>query len=670
MKTHTNELIHSSSPYLLHHAHNPVNWVEWSEEAFLKAKKERKLVLISIGYSACHWCHVMEKESFMDEEVAALMNEHLICIKVDREERPDIDQIYMTAVQLMTQQGGWPLNCFTLPDGRPIYGGTYYPKENWIKIIQQLQEVFQSNPSKVEEYAQHLKSGIAQTEIIEKQDFIQTIKSDQLINLVQLWKRNFDFEYGGNQGAPKFMMPNNLEFLLRFGKQFDDSTCLNHVHKTLHKMAFGGIYDQIGGGFARYAVDEIWKVPHFEKMLYDNAQLLSLYAQAYTHKKSEVYKQLIEQTIAWANQEMRHKDNGYYSAIDADSEGVEGKFYTWTKEELERVLKDDEKWVMDFYNINPSGYWENGRYIFLRSSSLRDWCDKNNLLYDEYQTKLKHIHQKLNSIRNQRIRPGLDDKQLTSWNAMMVIGLLHAGLALQNKSYIEEAVKTAEWIRDFQYNPQTGQLYRTRKDKTSRIEGFLEDYAHTIQAFIALFEVTFDPQWINLAKKLTTFAFSHFYDKKSNMFFFTDENTDLIVRSIEVNDNVIPSSNSIMAHNLFALSKIFQQNTYREQAQQMLSNIFHQMPSYGSAYSNWGLLTLSFTQAYFEVVISGEDAVQKRFELGQYYLPNAVFIGGKDIDTPILKGKEYTKESTFYVCQNFTCQAPTQSLTEVLKQIV
>lgn len=325
---------------------------------------------------------------------------------------------------------------------------------------------------------------------------------------------------------------------------------------------------------------------------------------------------------------------------------------------------------MDFYNINPSGYWENGRYIFLRSSSLRDWCDKNNLLYDEYQTKLKHIHQKLNSIRNQRIRPGLDDKQLTSWNAMMVIGLLHAGLALQNKSYIEEAVKTAEWIRDFQYNPQTGQLYRTRKDKTSRIEGFLEDYAHTIQAFIALFEVTFDPQWINLAKKLTTFAFSHFYDKKSNMFFFTDENTDLIVRSIEVNDNVIPSSNSIMAHNLFALSKIFQQNTYREQAQQMLSNIFHQMPSYGSAYSNWGVLTLSFTQAYFEVVISGEDAVQKRFELGQYYLPNAVFIGGKDIDTPILKGKEYTKESTFYVCQNFTCQAPTQSLTEVLKQIV
>jgi len=670
MIKHTNELIHSSSPYLLQHAHNPVHWVEWSEEAFLRAKKEGKLVLISVGYSACHWCHVMEQESFMDVDVAELMNQHLVCIKVDREERPDVDQIYMTAVQLMTQHGGWPLNCFALPDGRPIYGGTYFPKENWKKIIHNLWEVYQNNPEKVEEYAQHLKDGIAQTELIEKRPLIQKINPSELIELVQLWKQNFDFEHGGNNGAPKFMMPNNLEFLLRFGKQYKDTTCLNHVHKTLEKMAFGGIYDQIGGGFSRYAVDEIWKIPHFEKMLYDNAQLLSVYAQAYQHKKSDVYKQIIEQTIAWANREMRHEDKGYYAALDADSEGVEGKFYTWTKEELDAVLEIDEEWIKDFYSVNSSGHWENERYILLRSLSLQDWCEKNGFPHEEYQEKLELIHQKLTALRNQRTRPGLDDKQLTSWNALMVKGLIDAGLALQNRTYIEEAKKTACWIKDFQYNAATGQLYRTRKGNTSKINGFLEDYAHVIQAFIALFEVTFEKQWIDFAKKLTDFAILHFYDETSKMFFFTNEDTDLIVRNIEINDNVIPSSNSVMANNLFKMSKIFHAISYQEKAQQMLSNIYYKMSSYGSAYSNWGILTMSFATPYFEVVISGKDASNKRFKIGQHYVPNVVFIGGEDANTPFLTNKVFTEESTIYVCENFTCRTPTQSIEEVINQII
>lgn len=669
MAKHTNELINSSSPYLLQHAHNPVNWVEWSEAAFEKAKKENKLILISVGYSACHWCHVMERESFENEEVAELMNEHLICIKVDREERPDVDQIYMNAVQLMTQQGGWPLNCFALPDGRPIFGGTYFKKDQWMDVIDQLWNTYRKDKKRVLDYAKQLTEGVINSELVEALEPIHEFDPAPLTEMVQKWKRSFDFDEGGNNRAPKFPMPNNYEFLLRYGVQNIDQTVVNHAHKTLRKMALGGIYDQLGGGFSRYSVDALWKVPHFEKMLYDNGQLLSVYAKAYQQSGEELYKDVIDQTVEWLMREMRNSDYGFYSALDADSEGVEGKYYTWTKEELKALLREDYDWFAEFYNVNPTGYWEDGVYILLRSHTKNEWCELKNIEPKDFDKQLETIHQKLNSARDKRIRPGLDDKQLTAWNAMAIKGLADAGLALQNENYIQEAKNTANWILEHQMNEETGQLYRTRKDGVSKINGFLEDYANVIDAFIALYETTFEKIWIDKASQLMDFTIAHFFDDNSKMFFFTDKDTDLITRKLEVNDNVIPASNSIMARNLFSLSKLYHSSKYEAMSQQMLSNLYDQIPKYGSGYSNWGMLALSFAAPFYEVAITGEDATEKRFELGKSYTPNAIYAGGKSRTIPFLQDKSFTTESTFYVCENFTCQAPTQSVVETLMKL-
>ncbi|HLV42681.1 MAG TPA: thioredoxin domain-containing protein [Brumimicrobium sp.] len=669
MKKYTNDLINSSSPYLLQHAHNPVNWVEWSEEAFTKAKEEGKLVLISVGYSACHWCHVMEHESFESEEVAELMNKHLVCIKVDREERPDVDQIYMNAVQLMTQQGGWPLNCFALPDGRPIFGGTYFPKESWMDIIQKLWKTYQEDFPRVEEYARQLTEGVINSELVEAVTPSKDFDPDTITLMVQKWKQIFDFEDGGNDRAPKFPLPNNYEFLLRYGHQYDDKTVLNHTHKTLQKMAFGGIYDQLGGGFSRYSVDHLWKVPHFEKMLYDNGQLLSIYAKAYLHENKLLYKNTIDQTIEWMLREMRHKDNGFFSALDADSEGVEGKYYTWTKAELKEILNDDFDWFKDFYNINDLGYWEDNQYILMRTQTKEEWCAKSNVSLSDFEAHLQRAREKLNRVRNKRVRPGLDDKQLTSWNAMAIKGLAEAGLALQNNKYIEEAKKTAQWLINNQLNSENGHLYRTRKDGHSKINGFLEDYANVIDAFIVLYEVTFEKQWIDEAKSLMDFTIDHFFDVQSKMFFFTDKDTDLLTRKLEINDNVIPASNSIIANNLFKLGKLFHSSEYEAMAKQMLSNLYAQLPSYGSGYSNWGLLALSLTDKFYEIAITGEDAKDVRFEMGEQYIPNAIYSGGREINTPFLQDKAFTKDSTIYICEDYACQAPTQSLSEALLKL-
>ena len=366
MEKYTNALVNESSPYLLQHAHNPVNWVPWADDVFERAEKEGKLVLISVGYSACHWCHVMEHESFEDEEVAALMNKFFINVKVDREERPDVDQVYMTAVQLMTQKGGWPLNCFTLPDGRPIYGGTYFPKEQWMHILKSLQHTFTNELPKVQEYAKNLHEGIIASELIdipsEKLDF----EEEKLTELMQRWSKMFDWNDGGNSRAPKFPLPSNLNFLLDYGINAKNNKAIDHVELTLDKMALGGIYDQIGGGFSRYSVDMLWKVPHFEKMLYDNGQLLSTYSKGYRQFKKPLYKRLVSQTIDWLEREMLDESGAFFSALDADSEGVEGKFYVWKKEELDAVLSKDDTWVYDFYQVNQRGYWEEDNYILLR----------------------------------------------------------------------------------------------------------------------------------------------------------------------------------------------------------------------------------------------------------------------------------------------------------------
>ena len=669
MEKYTNALIHESSPYLLQHAHNPVNWVSWSDDAFEQAKRQNKMVLVSVGYSACHWCHVMEHECFEDEEVAALMNKFFICIKVDREERPDVDQVYMAAVQLMTQKGGWPLNCFTLADGRPIYGGTYFPKEQWMHILKSLQHTFENDKDKVEEYAEHLHEGIKNSELIKEAKKVELFSEEKLHELVLRWSRNFDTMEGGDSRAPKFPLPNNYEFLLHYGVKYQNEKVLNHVELTLDKMAMGGIYDQVGGGFSRYSVDMLWKVPHFEKMLYDNGQLLSLYSEAYKYFKKPLYKRIVFQTIAWLQNEMLTKDGAFYSALDADSEGDEGKFYCWDKEEMRKVLGDDFNWVSDFYNLNQRGYWEEEKYIPLRTESDKYFAQKMNWSSEEFEINISRINQKLVDERSHRIRPGTDDKCLTSWNAMAIKGLCTAYSAFGEEEFLHLAIKNARWIVKSQLT-NDGKLFRTYKNGKSTIDGFLEDYAHVISAFIGLYEVTFDSEWLEKAIQLTEITVEEFQDEKSKMFFFTSNSTQLIARKMELNDNVLPASNSVMAHNLFRLSHLYYNESYTNIAQQMLANVYDGMEMYGSSYSNWGSLLLNIVNDYYQVSIIGNESQQMSLDLQKNYLPNVLFAGGNDLSIPVLADKKIDNETIIYVCYDGTCLAPSKSIEEVIRIVI
>ena len=669
MEKYTNSLIHESSPYLLQHAHNPVNWVSWSDDAFEQAKRQNKMVLVSVGYSACHWCHVMEHECFEDEEVAALMNKFFICIKVDREERPDVDQVYMAAVQLMTQKGGWPLNCFTLADGRPIYGGTYFPKEQWMHILKSLQHTFENDKDKVEEYAEHLHEGIKNSELIKEAKKVELFSEEKLHELVLRWSRNFDTMEGGDSRAPKFPLPNNYEFLLHYGVKYQNEKVLNHVELTLDKMAMGGIYDQVGGGFSRYSVDMLWKVPHFEKMLYDNGQLLSLYSEAYKYFKKPLYKRIVFQTIAWLQNEMLTKDGAFYSALDADSEGDEGKFYCWDKEEMRKVLGDDFNWVSDFYNLNQRGYWEEEKYIPLRTESDKYFAQKMNWSSEDFEINISRINQKLIDERSHRIRPGTDDKCLTSWNAMAIKGLCAAYSAFGEEEFLHLAIKNARWIVKSQLT-NDGKLFRTYKNGKSTIDGFLEDYAHVISAFIGLYEVTFDSEWLEKAIQLTEITVEEFQDEKSKMFFFTSNSTQLIARKMELNDNVLPASNSVMAHNLFRLSHLYYNESYTNIAQQMLANVYDGMEMYGSSYSNWGSLLLNIVNDYYQVSIIGNESQQMSLDLQKNYLPNVLFAGGNDLSIPVLADKKIDNETIIYVCYDGTCLAPSKSIEEVIRIVI
>jgi uncharacterized protein YyaL (SSP411 family) len=667
---HTNHLINETSPYLLQHAHNPVEWYPWGEEALKKAKDENKLLLISIGYSACHWCHVMEHESFEDTVVAKIMNENFVCIKVDREERPDIDQIYMSAVQLMNQRGGWPLNCFATSDGKPFYGGTYFPKDSWMKILEQLNKEYTNNPQKVIDFANKLTQGVQQSELISVNPNPSNFDMEVLDVMVQNWKPRFDTKEGGPNKAPKFPIPNNYQFLLRYYHATKDKEVLDHVLLTLDKMAQGGIYDQIGGGFARYSTDILWKVPHFEKMLYDNAQLVSLYSEAYQLTKKELYKTVVYETIEFVERELMDKSGAFYSALDADSEDEEGKFYVWTKDELKVLLKDDFELFSKYYNINTKGFWEHGNYILLKDKSDADFIAKENITHEALNRKTKTWKALLLKERENRIRPGLDNKSLTSWNALMLKSLTDAYQVFNDDKFLTLAQKNAAFIVSKQLKAE-GQLLHNYKNGTSNINGFLEDYCFTIEAFLGMYQITFDEEWLHKSNKLAKYATKHFYDEASGMFYFTsDDDKGLIARKMELTDNVIPASNSSMAKALFQLGHYFDNNDYNKKAETMLNTIQSQIGNYGAGYSNWGQLMLNNTQPYYEIAICGKDCQKKKQELNKTYLPNKLLLGSnKESILPLLEGKMVTGETRIYVCVNKACQMPTTSIEDALKQI-
>jgi uncharacterized protein YyaL (SSP411 family) len=666
---HTNSLIHQTSPYLLQHAHNPVNWYAWGEEALAKAKAENKLLLISVGYSACHWCHVMEHESFENEEVAQIMNDNFICIKVDREERPDIDQIYMNAVQLITGRGGWPLNCFALPTGEPFYGGTYFQKDQWVQLLNNVAKEYRTAPQNVIDYANKLTAGIKTSELLpmvkDSAPFTMNVLKAGVANI----KKRFDYVEGGGSSAPKFPMPNNYEFLLQYYYHTKDKEILDIVELTLDKMAFGGIYDQIGGGFARYSTDKYWKAPHFEKMLYDNGQLVALYAQAYQLTKKPLYKHVVYQTLEYIEREMTAKNGAFYSSLDADSEGEEGKFYVWSKQELEGLLKEDFDFASSYYNVNSTGKWE-GHYILLRKKDNATIAKLFDLSEAEVVTKINTINATLLKARSHRIRPGLDDKTLTSWNALMLKGYVEAYNVFGEEDFLKAALKNANFIISTQLRKDGG-LNHNYKNGVSNLDGYLEDYSFTIEAFITLYQATFDEKWLTYAKQLTDYAIVHFYDAETGFFFFTSDNAKgLIARKMELTDNVIPASNSSMAKALFLLGEFYYNKAYTKKSNQMLKNIEAQIPQYISGYSNWGILMLNHIKPFYEVAISGKKAHEKRKEFNQNYLPNKLLVGSlTKSKLPLLKMKEVNGSTMIYVCYNNACQLPVKKVSEALLQI-
>ena len=667
---YTNELIHESSPYLLEHAHNPVNWYAWGLKALDEAKKENKLIIISIGYSACHWCHVMMYESFEDTTVARLMNENYIAIKVDREERPDIDQVYMNAVQLLTGSGGWPLNVIALPDGRPIYGGTYFSKENWLKVLKIVLDYAKEDPTKAEELAEALTKGIQSNELISVNSDKTVVTENDLNTIYLNWKRGFDQLNGGYTGSPKFPLPVGYQFLLHYNYLTGDQTALDAVIGTLDKMADGGIYDQIGGGFARYSIDAYWRVPHFEKMLYDNAQLVSLYSNAYRWTKNSMYKNIVYETLDFVERELTSKEGGFYSSLDADSEGEEGKYYIWTKGEIKRLLDNDAGLISDYYSISDSGNWEKGKNILYKSLSDKEIAEKYKIDESDLSEKIGSAKKVLFEERSKRVPPATDDKILMSWNALMLKGYTDAYRAFGEKRFLDIAIKNAKFILQ-RMRPIDENLFRTYKNGKASVNAFLDDYAFTIDAFISLYQVTLDEKWLTEAQTLTDYALKHFYDSESGMFFYTsDIDPALIARKMEITDNVTPSANSAMAKDLFILGSYFSIDAYLNKSEKMVANVKENALSGGSYYANWDILMAWYVSQPYEVAIVGENFEALLKEFNNFYLPNTFFYGGKDEkSSSILENKLIPGQTTIYVCRNKVCKLPVTDVKDALIQL-
>ena len=668
-----NRLIHSASPYLLQHANNPVDWYEWGTEALARAKQEQKPILVSIGYSACHWCHVMEHESFENQAIADLMNQHLICIKIDREERPDIDQIYMEAVQAMGINGGWPLNVFLTPEQKPFYGGTYFPPKNWAQLVSSLAHTFKIKREEINASADELTNHLNINDLhrFAKQDSMD-VKHEDINKMVNILHSRFDNIWGGLDKSPKFVMPSIWHFLLKHHaiNPASNKQSLEMVELTLNKIHQGGIYDQLGGGFSRYSVDGEWFAPHFEKMLYDNAQLLSLYSEAYLITKNNDYKNVVYETVAWLKREMTHKDGGLYSALDADSEGVEGKFYTWTYDELIDELGDKSSVLPEYFHATEDGNWEHGRNILIRSKNDARFMSDYNINKHDLNILVEQGKRKLMDARAKRIRPGLDDKIVCSWNAMTVRGLLDASNAFGDKQFLHFAQGVINFIESNLIADDN--VFRTFKNKRSTTEGFLEDYAFLIQAYIGLYQCTFHEAYLYQAQRWCKVTLLNFFDQEQGFFHFTSSQAEpLIARKKEIFDNVIPASNSVMAQNLYHLGILLDNVDWKNKAEAMatqLSSVITQEPGY---MSNWGILLEEIVQGVAEVVIVGANAEYMRAELVKHHLPFALFLGARKSNSlPLFEGREATDDKTrIYVCFNKTCQLPVETADEAIAQI-
>ena len=678
-----NRLINETSPYLLQHANNPVDWFAWGPEALERAEAEDKPILLSVGYSACHWCHVMERESFENPQIADIMNEYFISIKVDREERPDIDSIYMKAVQAMTGQGGWPMTVFLTPDGKPFFGGTYFPPEDrqglagFPRVLQALAQTYQEKRGDVVKATDQLMQRMRQMSA--SVPSTDPLTQDIMFQAHTAIAREFDDRYGGVGMQPKFPQPMSYEFLLRYYLRSENSQALEMVELTLDRMAEGGIYDQLGGGFHRYSTDTFWLIPHFEKMLYDNALLAKLYLHAYQVTEKPLYRRIVEETLDYVLREMTDPSGGFYSAQDADSEGMEGKFFIWRPEEIIKFLgKDDGEIFNRYYGVTLKGNFE-GRSILHVADDAKKVAKKVGLTAAEIDALLQRSRAKLLKVRDSRVHPGRDDKVLLSWNGLMLRAFAEAAAVLQRSDYAAVAEKNAAFLLD--NLREDGRLLRTYKDGQAKLNAYLEDYAFLIDGLIALHEVTFEPRWLQEAVDLGNAMVDLFWDETSGQFYDTGrDHEELIIRPRDFSDNAIPSGSSMAADVLLRLAVIGGEPEHQRRAVTALRSMRELMTRFPTGAGHWLSALDFYLSTVKEVVIVGghnePDTQALLSEVYRHYLPNRVIVGLRDGDeplasVPLLKNRiKIEGRPTAYVCQNYICQLPVTDPDALAKQLV
>jgi hypothetical protein len=672
---HTNRLAKETSPYLLQHAHNPVDWYPWGEEALQRAQTENKPILVSIGYAACHWCHVMERESFENEDTARYMNEHFVNIKIDREERPDLDHIYMDAVQAITGSGGWPLNVFLTPAARPFYGGTYFPprafhnRPSWLDVLNGIARSFRERRAEIEQQAENLVNHVAKAgnfgigdhpsgmeEELFTPDTLRQIRDNLLATA--------DKTEGGFGHAPKFPQTFSIRWLLHYHHFTKDGDALEQARLSLDKMIRGGIYDQLGGGFARYSTDNEWLAPHFEKMLYDNALLIIALCEAYQLTRNEEYREAIIHTIEFIDRELSDGQGGFYSALDADSEGIEGKYYVWDKTEIESVLGEDADLFCTAYGVTEKGNWE-GKNILTRSGPLTGGQPDA-----AGAQRLDAARRRLLEHRSHRIRPALDDKILLGWNALMNLALTKAYGALGMDEYRDRAIGNMQFCRQKLKGEGLYYYYHSYKDGQAKFPAFLDDYAYLISALLQLQEITGEAGYLLEAREVLEVVLNNFSEEETGFFFFTHrEQQDLIVRKKEIYDGAIPSGNSMMAFNLIYLSALFNEPDLAERARRMAFALGRPIMGYPGSFGVWATLFMAFTYNIPEVVITGRRLEYARKEFLEQFIPYRVFQSATEENTqfPLLSGRPVEDAPLIFLCENYTCQLPVNEVPTLVR---
>ncbi len=674
-----NKLVNESSPYLLQHAHNPVDWHPWGEEALQKAKEEDKPILVSIGYAACHWCHVMERESFEDHETASIMNELFVNIKIDREERPDLDHIYMDAVQAMTGSGGWPLNVFLTPDRKPFYGGTYFPPEplynraSWKQVLLSIANSFREKREEINAQADYLLQHIASAgNLVGSQAEPGMLSDEESAEMFNNIMKSADTHLGGFGRAPKFPQTFTVRWLLKYYYFTGEEKALQQACLSLDKMIEGGINDQLGGGFARYATDDAWLVPHFEKMLYDNALLVMALAEAFQLTGKEKYKIAIDETLDFVERELMSPEGGFYAALDADSEGVEGKFYVWDQEEIIEVLGNDDALIFcKLYNVTEKGNWEHTNILHI-TSSLKEVAGQLEIDPAVAEMIIQRSKHKLMVERNKRVRPLTDDKIILSWNAMMNTAYSKAFSATGNEKYRELAKKNMSFILENFADGSTGAFYHTWKNGTARFPAFLDDYAELIQALIHLQEISSHQFYLEKAKTLLKWCISYFSEEESGYFYFTNvEQVDVVLRKKEVYDGAVASGNALMAWNLCYCGVVFDDAGWRERARKMCTGLKEMLIKYPGSFGVWASVSLALMKGIPEVVLTGSDHDTLLKQLLRIFIPFRVLQSSpvKTNGFPLLEGKAWISSPMIYLCKDYSCQPPVNQVSVLQEKI-